>query len=148
MTGRIHHVTGPRRRRAGGGLSRYTVSVGVQNTCTATWRPESFGPLADPWLPSDGSGSPESKLGYLVLLASAHLRQISGGAWDCHLDDAHAPHALVMTKPGDTAVLPLAVEGRSIRVGRVPVSMATAGVGVRVLELVASRVGAFFGEVA
>jgi hypothetical protein len=155
MTARRQHFVSdkPRRRRSTtpAPLRRtpHQVSVGTLNTVTAFWRADRFGALdTAAWLPSLGV-TPEVRISYLVTLASGYLRQLSAGRWDAHLDSDHDPHALIMTRDdGECDVLALSVEGRLVRVGREPLSMAQPGVGSRLLELLSARFGAWFGEPA
>lgn len=152
MTTRLHVVNdraSDRRRKSASTspflkLQRHTISAGLQNTVAAEWQPRTFGEYNEAWLPSVRA-SPETRLSYIVAIASSYLTRISGGMWDCHLDFNEAPRALVLTSTDDADVIPLSVDGRSARVGHVPVCMSKVGVSGRLVELLAPRVGVWFG---
>ena len=131
----------PLRRR--GRWSKTMLSIGARNTACAMWS-QRMGEFDAPWVPSFET-TPEERAAYMITLLAAYFER-HDPAFEVFLDNALSPSAVIVRKPGRTASIPFLISGRFARITGAPISLASEGVGPRLVTLLAARCGAFFGE--
>lgn len=150
MTGRLNHVTTHRKRRITApplGITALELAARMEHD--APLIAERWDPLlcTGPWIPSLNR-KPADKLRLLVMTIVAGIAERAIGkhvSVDLEEDEEGRPIAILISRPGATFEVPVALGSRSLRIASEVIGLAARDAGDRILRRIADEVAANLG---